>query len=68
MPFTLPLEDYDHASISEDVFSLRFNLPLWTMYVEQEMYFVDGDILEVTLLQKNKSENGHLWIFGSRII
>ena len=62
--FTLPLEDDGHVSVSNDLLGLKFNLQIGTMYVEQEMYIVDGDISESILMQKNRSEDGHVWILG----
>lgn len=60
--FTLLLADQGHVSVSEDLFSLRFNLRIGTMYVEQEMYYVNGDILETILQYKTMNEDGHFWI------
>ena len=34
------------------------------MYVEQEIYSEDGDMLEKMLIQKNKSEDVSMWILG----
>ena len=34
------------------------------MYVEQEVYYVDDDILETLLMQENMMEDGHVWILG----
>lgn len=34
------------------------------MYVEQEMYYVDSDILEIILLQKNMSADDQFWNLG----
>ena len=34
------------------------------MYVEQEIYNVNGNILETILLQKTIHEDGHFWILG----
>ena len=53
VPFTLPLEDDHHMKVSKDLFSLRFNLRIGSMYVEQELYFMNNDILETILLPKN---------------
>ena len=52
MPFTLPLEDDHHVKVSEDLLSLRFNLRIGSMYVEQEMYSTNGDILETILIRR----------------
>ena len=64
VPLTLPLEDDGHASISNDLLSLRLNLWIGVMYVEQEMYTMAGDISKTKLMQKNKNENVHVWILG----
>ena len=42
MPFTLTLEDDHHVKVLEDLLSLRFNLRIGSMYVEQEMYSPNG--------------------------
>lgn len=34
------------------------------MYVKQQMYIVETDILETILLQKSMNEDGHYWILG----
>lgn len=60
----LPLVDDGHVSVPEDMLSLRFNLNIRTMYVEQEMYSMNGDISETILMQNNESDDGHVWNFG----
>ena len=52
IPFTLPLLDDGHVNVSKDFLSLRFNLQIGTMYLEQEMYFADGEVYETILVQK----------------
>ena len=47
VPLTLPLQDDHHVKVSEDLFNLRFNLRIGSIYVEQEMYLTNGDILEI---------------------
>ena len=47
VPLTLPLQDDHHVKVSEDLFNLRFNLRIRSIYVEQEMYLTNGDILEI---------------------
>lgn len=42
VPFTLLLQDDDHVFVSEDLLSLRFNLRVGIMYIEQELYNVEG--------------------------
>jgi hypothetical protein len=37
------------------------------MYVEQEMYFTNGDILETILISKNICQDGYVWILGPRL-
>ena len=64
VPFTLPLGDDGHVCISEDLFSLRFDLWIGTMYVEQEMHNVDSDISKTILMQDNKTEDEYIWILG----
>ena len=34
------------------------------MYVEQEMYSMNGDILETIMFPKNMCEDGYVWILG----
>ena len=34
------------------------------MYVEQEIYFVDSDILKIIFLQKTMNEDAYFWILG----
>jgi hypothetical protein len=64
VPFTLPLDDDHHVKVSKDLISLRFNLRIGTMYVEQEMFSTNGNILETILIPKNKSQDGYVWILG----
>ena len=64
MPFTLPLENDQHVKVSEDLLSLRFNLMIGSIYVEQEMYSMNGDILETILNPKNMCEDCYVWILG----
>ena len=66
MPFSLSLEDDHHMKVLEDLLSLRFNLRIGSMYVEQEMYSTNGDILETSLILKNMSKDGYVWILGPR--
>jgi hypothetical protein len=64
VPFTLPL-DYDyHVKVSEELLSLRFNLRIGSMYVEQKMYGMNGDILETILIPKTNCQDGYVWILG----
>lgn len=44
VPITLPFQDDDHVFLSKDLLSLRFNIQVGTMYVEQEMYNVEGHV------------------------
>ena len=60
VPFTLPLDDVGHVGVLEDFLSLRFNLWIRSMHMKQETYNVDNDILETTLMQNNKNEDGHI--------
>ena len=64
IPFTLPLQDDGHVGVLEDLLSLRFNLQMRTMYIEQEIYFADGQVCETIMIQKNKIEDGLMWILG----
>ena len=64
--FTLSLENDQYVKVYEDLFSLRFNIRVRSMYVEQEMYSMNGDILETTLILKNMCENGYVWILRLR--
>ena len=64
VPFTLPLQDDGHVGVLEDLLSLRFNLQMGTMYLEQEMYFADGQVCETIMIQKNRIEDGSMWILG----
>ena len=34
------------------------------IYIEQKMYFADGQVCETILIQKNKIEDGSMWILG----
>jgi len=45
--FILPLQDDGHVSDSEDLLSLRFDLQIRTMYLEQEIYSTDGEVYEM---------------------
>ena len=58
----LPLQDDGFVCVSEDLLSLRFNPQLRTMYLEQEMYFVDGKVYETLLVQKTRADDGSVWI------
>lgn len=60
IPFILPLVDDGHVSVSEDMFRLRFNLNIRSMYLEQEMYTMDGDILKKISMQNNKIDDSHV--------
>jgi hypothetical protein len=60
----LPLQDDGHVNVTEDLLSLRFNLQVGTMYLEQEMYSADGEVYETILVQKNRTEVGFMWILG----
>ena len=51
--FTLPLQDDGHVGVLEDLLSLSFNLQMRTMYIEQEMYYADGQVCKTILIQKN---------------
>ena len=64
VPFTLPLDDDHHVKVSKNLFSLRFNLQIGSMYVEQEMYSMDGDILETILISNKICQDGYVWILG----
>jgi hypothetical protein len=35
------------------------------MYLEQEMYYADGEVYETILVQKIITENGYVWILRS---
>ena len=60
----LPLQDDGFVCVSEDLLSLRFNLQLRTMYLEQEMYSADGEVYETILVQKTRTDDGSVWILG----
>ena len=64
VPFVLLLQDDNHVDVSEDLLSLRFNLQIRTMYLEQEMYSANGEVYETILVQKNKTEIAFMWILG----
>jgi hypothetical protein len=64
VPFILPLQDDGHVSVSEDLLSLRFNLQIGSMYLEQEMYSTDGEVYETILVQKNRTKVGFRWNLG----
>ena len=64
MPFSLPLDDHHHLKVSEDLLSLRFNLRIGSMYMEQKMYSTNDDILETILILKNLCQDGYVWILG----
>ena len=64
VPFILPLDDDHHVKVSEDLFSLRFNLRIGSMYVEQKMHSPNGDIFETILIPKNMCQDGNVWILG----
>ena len=64
MPFSLPLDDHHHLKVSEDLLSLRFNLRIGSMYMEQKMYSTNDDILEIILILKNLCQDGYVWILG----
>lgn len=60
----LPLQDDGFVCVSEDLLSLRFNLQLRIMYLEQEMYSADGEVYETILVQKTRTDDGSVWILG----
>ena len=50
VPFILSLQDDGHVDVSDDLLSLRFNLKMETMYLEQKMYSADGEVHETILV------------------
>ena len=62
--FMLPLQDDGHVGVLEDPLSLRFNLQMGTVYIEQEMYAGDGQVCEIILIQNNRNEDDSIWILG----
>jgi hypothetical protein len=64
VPFILSLQDDGHVSVLEDLLSLRFNLQIGTMYLEHEMYSADGEVYEMILVPKNRTDVGFIWILG----
>lgn len=62
----LPLEDNGHVFFFKYLLSLRPNIIIKTMYVEQKMYFEAGEILEKILMQRNMNEEEHVWVLGSK--
>jgi hypothetical protein len=64
VPFILQLQNDGHVSVSEDLLSLIFNLQIGSMYLEQEIYFADGDVYEMIFVQKNRTEVGFMWNLG----
>ena len=34
------------------------------MYTEQEMYYANGEVSRIILMQKNRSGGGSMWILG----
>lgn len=49
----VPLGDDGNVGVSKDFIDLRFNLQIGTMYVEQEMFSMDGHLSVTILMQKN---------------
>ena len=35
-----------------------------TMYIEQKMYSADGQVCETIMIQKNRTQDGSMWILG----
>ena len=62
--FTLPFDDDHYVKVSKNLLSLRFNLRIGTMYVKQEMYSMNDDILETILIPKNIYQDGYVWILA----
>jgi hypothetical protein len=62
VPFILSFEDNGHVSVSDDLLSLRFNLQIGTMYLEQKIYSADGEVYETILVQKNRTKISFMWI------
>lgn len=50
VPFALPLEDDGYVCVMKYLLSLRLNIWIDTMFAKHEMYFVDGNILEMILM------------------
>ena len=67
VPFMLLLHDDGYVGVSKHLLSLRFNLKIGIMYLEQEMYYADGEVYEMILVQKNTTEVGSMWILGPRL-
>ena len=62
IPFDLPLEGDGCVVVLEDLLDLRFNL-----YIKQEMYFAGGELSRIILMQKNRNEDGSMWILGPKL-
>ena len=43
---------------------MRFNLQMETMYIEQKMYYADGQVCETILIRNDRTKDGLMWIFG----
>jgi hypothetical protein len=47
-------KDDGHVSVSEDLLSLRFNLQIGSMYLEQDMYSPNEEMYETILIKKTE--------------
>lgn len=68
VPFTLPLHNDGYADVNASFLRLRFNLYIGTVYVKQEMYSPNEDVIETILMQKTSEWRWFNVGFGTWII
>lgn len=62
IPISFPCNDDGVACVSALILSIRFNLNLSSLWVEEELFDSDGGQLVSTIMQlKIKSEEGDVW-------
>ena len=61
MPFTLPLGNKGFILFLEQLLALIFNLQIGTMYVEQELYALNGIVSNTIMMPKTRSGDGSSW-------
>lgn len=66
-PFTLPLDVHGFVVVSEELWGLRFNFQVGTMYVEQELYTKSGHDSKTLLMQRTRCVDSSSWTLGASV-
>lgn len=60
-----PLGADGFVVVHENLLSLKFNLRLGTMYVEQELFQETGELCKTVLIQRSREDSGSFWSLGA---